>query len=128
MKNKTQIEDVQNALDVLGLSIDEMDSLTAEEVKCAYHKAAKKTHPDKADPTNLEEVARYTAAFQEVGNSYQRILIFIVQRFSANHDERNKEYSCDGDIFMRENFDKFNFPAENKGSFTVRVEDKLAEV
>ena len=64
----------------------------------------------------------------EVGNCYQRIVIFIVQRLSANHDEGNKkDYSCDGDIFLRKNFDKFNFPAENKGSFTVRVEDNLAK-
>ena len=128
MKNKTQIEDVQKDLAVLGLSIDESDSVTSEEAKCAYRKATKKMHPDKADPTNLEEVARYTAAFQEVGNSYQRILMYIVLRISANHEDRKKQYSCDGDIFMKENFDKFNFPAENKGSFTVRVEDKLAEV
>ena len=64
MKNKTQIEDVQKDLAVLGLSIDESDSVTSEEAKCAYRKATKKMHPDKADPTNLKEVARYTAAFQ----------------------------------------------------------------
>ena len=87
MKNKTQIEDVQKDLAVLGLSIDNIESLTSEEVKGAYHKAAKKTHPDKADPTNLEEIARYTAAFQEVVNSYQRVLIFIVLLFSTNNEE-----------------------------------------
>ena len=101
---------------------------TFKETRIAYHKAAKKTHPDKADRSNLEEIARYTAAFQEVGNCYQRIRIFIVQRLSANHDEGNKkDYSWDGDIFLIKNFDKFNFPAENKGSFTVRVEDNLAK-
>ena len=75
---KAQMEDVKKDLAVLGLNFDKVESLTAEETRIAYHKAAKKTHPDKADRNNLEEIARYTAAFQEVGNCYQRILIFIV--------------------------------------------------
>ena len=32
----------------------------------------------------------------------------------------------DEDVFVRENFNKFNFPYENHGSFTVNVEDYLA--
>ena len=40
----------------------------------------------------------------------------------------NDETLSDEAKLAKESFDKFNFPKENKGSFTVRVEDKLAEV
>ena len=49
---KAQMEDVKKYLAVLGLNFDQVESLTAEETRIAYHKAAKKTHPDKADHNN----------------------------------------------------------------------------
>ena len=61
-------------LSILGIVIDKLETVTAQDARVAYHKTAHEVHPDKADADNLEQVAEFTAAFQEAGNDYQRIL------------------------------------------------------
>ena len=109
----------------LGMDAEKMESLTIKEARVAYHKAAKEMHPDKADPTNLEEVARYTAAFQNVGNCYQRILMFLVNKLKEQECKEEDESTNDDEIFIKKIVYMFNFPCQNSGSFTVYVEDKL---
>ena len=121
------MEQVKRDLATLGLSEDVFDTITVKEARMGYHKRAKEFHPDKADRNNEEEVAKNTEAFKEVGNAYERILRYIIENLKAQND-KNLAPATDEDIFARENFDKFNFPSENVGSFTVRVEDHLAEV
>ena len=104
----------------LGIAVEGLESLTVEEAKNAYHKEAIKVHPDKAG-------VEYTAIFQEVGNAYQRILKYIIDKLKTQNHATEKSTN-DAEIFARENFDNFNFPFENKGSFTVIVEDVVAEV
>ena len=72
-------------------------------------------------------MAKFTAAFQELGNCYQRVLKYIIDRLQS-HDEDLIEPMNDEAVFTKEHFDKFNFPFENRGSFTVGVEDNLAEL
>ena len=57
---KTQQEltkDIKIDLVKLGLNADKLESLTTQEARKANHKAAKETHPDKADPANPDQFA-----------------------------------------------------------------------
>ena len=120
-------EELMKDLSTLRLDAHNLNSLTVKHARVAYHKAALLVHPDKADPENLEQVAEFTAAFKELGNSYQRVLKHIIDKLQSQSDVSVKPMN-DEAVFAKEHFDKFNFPFENQGSFTVRVEDNLAEV
>ena len=114
------MEGIKNDLVTLGLYVTKVESLTVIEAKLAYHKKAKLTHPDKVGP-------KCTTQFQELGNAYQRILKYIIENLQSKMKDTTPVVN-DEDIFVRDNFGKFNFPFENQGSFTVNVEDSLAEV
>ena len=114
------MEGIKNDLVTLGLYVTKVESLTVIEAKLAYHKKARLTHPDKVGP-------KCTTQFQELGNAYQRILKYIIENLQSKMKDTTPVVN-DEDIFVRDNFGKFNFPFENQGSFTVNVEDSLAEV
>ena len=120
------MENLEKDLMVLGIEVGKLESLTVQDVKTAYRKLAKKIHPDKVDRNDDEKVAAGTAAFQEAWNSYQRILKYIIDKLQNQEDE--DETINVEDQFAKEHFGKFNFPFENQGSFTVNVEDSLAEM
>ena len=82
------MEVTKKDLESFGIDAEKLDSLTIEEVKIAYRKLAKEVHPDKADPADKEQVAEYTAAFQEVGNSNQRILKFLIDKLQKISENR----------------------------------------
>ena len=124
--NTEMNEELRKDFDTLGVHVDEIDSLTVDQAKAAYHKAALITHPDKADPACPKQVADFTAAFQELGNCYQRVLKHIIDRLQAQED--TFEPSTDETILAKDSFNQFNFPFENQGSFTVQVEDNLADI
>ena len=100
--------------------IKELETVTVLEAKEAYHRIAKVTHPDKVG-------SEFTDAFQELGNAYQRILEYIIENIQSE-SHADGPVVKDEDIFVRDNFGKFNFPYENQGSFTVNVEDSFAEI
>lgn len=125
---KTKIsEQLKKDLTMMRINSDILESLSVHQAKIQYHKVALLIHPDKADPNNPEQVQEFTAAFQELRNCYQRVLKFIVEKFQSKEEEPIDPMN-DEEIFARDNFDMFNFPFENQGSFTVNVEDSLAEV
>ena len=130
---KSELSDeVKKDLANLRIDTDSLDNLTVQMVKIAYYRAAMIVHPDKADRDNPKQVEEFTAAFQELLNGYHRVLQYMIENMEEN-DEDNLETMkdvpmSDEDLFAKESFEKFNFSQENKGSFTVRVEDKLAEV
>ena len=124
--SKGTSDELQKDISTLRLDINNLESLTVKQARNAYHKIALEIHPDKADPENAEQVAEFTAAFKELGNSYQRVLKFIVERLQAQSGDTIDPVN-DEAIFAKENFHQFNFPFENNGSFTVNVEDNLAE-
>ena len=121
------MEQIKKDLKTLGIDEDKLDTLTVKDARTGYHETARKIHPDKADQNNHEQVQKQNAAFQEAGNAYGRILKYIIARLQ---DQKNRDLEPvnDEDTFARDNFDKFNFPSENIGSFTVLVEDHLAEL
>ena len=121
-------DEVKKDLANLKIDSDSLDNLTGDMVKAAYYKTALLTHPDKADPADAKQVEEFTAAFQELGNSYQRILQYLIENEGDNIEAMKDEQMRDEALLAKEIFDKFNVPHENKGSFTVRVEDKLADL
>ena len=107
MNNQMNI--LKKDLSTLGIGIEKLETVTAKDARIAYHKTAREVHPDKADPENLEQVKEYTAAFQEAGNAYQRILKHVIERLQSEND--NAEGTANDEaIFAQENFNKFNFP------------------
>ena len=98
---------------ILGLSDLSEEALTVNIVKRAFLKLAIVKHPDKAGGS--------TAAFQELLDSYERTLDHInVNQKKANLD--------DDEQFVKDLFNKFNFPRENDHSFTIIIENHLAEI
>ena len=81
-----QIDMLKKDLSTLGIGTLKLETVTAQDARVAYHKTAREVHPDKADANNLEQVAEYTAAFQEAGNAYQRILKHVIDRLDAQDD------------------------------------------
>ena len=88
MKNNQETSEViKKDLSFLRMDDENLEELTVEKVKNAYRKAAREIHPDKADPTNLKQVEEFTAAFQELGNSYQRLLKYIIENMINQNEE-----------------------------------------
>ena len=121
-------QNIKNDLEFLGIDYSKLDTLTVSEARKAYHRVAKQIHPDKTDQENLEKVAKNNAAFQKAGNCYERIIKFIIDKLKTQKEENHIQPSNDEELFAKENFEKFNFLCQNKGSFTVNVEDSLAEI
>ena len=106
----------------LGFSQEGIESATIRDVIMSFRKLASKLHPDKAGENS-------TAAFQAMMNLYQRVLKYLidkVQKDAANSKDEEKEEDI-GAKFTTDNFSNFNFPKENEGSFTVFVQDELAD-
>ena len=121
------MEQIKKDLKTLGIDEDKLDTLTVKDARIGYHNTARKIHPDKTDQDNPELVEKHTTEFKEVGGAYERIIKHIITKLQ-DQKNRDLEPANEEDIFARDNFDKFNFPSENIGSFTVLVEDHLAEV
>ena len=69
----TPSEQLKKDLATLKMNIDNLESLSVQQARTQYRKVALTVHPDKADPDNHEQVEEFTAAFQELGNCYQRV-------------------------------------------------------
>ena len=122
-RNTIEMEHLKKDLVVIGLTIDDLEHLTVKKASHAYKMRALRIHPDKV---SKEEEDMKTEEFKELGKSYERILKYLVEKLKTmRRDTETAE--TDEETFVRDNFDKCNFPFENQGSFTVNVEDKLAE-
>ena len=111
MQNQCEIKQLLTLLDIN----KDIDKITITDVNAAFRKKAKTVHPDKAGDSKK-------AAFQELLNAYHKLR----ELFSGNTDI--KDDVKDEEVFFRDNFERFNFPFENKGSFTVGIEDHLADI
>ena len=114
----TREELIEN-LSILNIeSGDTLESITLRDTIVAFQKLAISLHPDKAGPESK-------AAFQRLSNAYEKVREHFKQK-DVSKDETN---IVDDEVerFFNDNFEAFNFPFENKGSFTVRIEDYLAD-
>ena len=110
-------EEIRKHLDVLKIQ-NNINDVTLKDVTLAFRQLALILHPDKAGNES-------TAAFQELINAYEKVFDFFKEKHGADFD---KIFENDDDQkFFKDNFQKFNFPFENKGSFTVSIEDYLAD-
>ena len=111
-------EELKRNLNMLEIQTSfDIDSITLSDVRNAFKRLAIILHPDKAGPES-------TAAFQTLRNAYEKIRDHFNER-NANGDVSNINDE-EEDTFFDENFETFNFPFENKGSFTVKIEESLA--
>ena len=109
------MSEIENSLKTLGISTN-IEKVTLREVNNAFRKLAIKLHPDKAGDSN-------TAVFQEVRHAHEVVTKYLRDNDTLKDREGDND---DEEIFFRDNFHRFNFPFENKGSFTVQIEDSLA--
>ena len=110
-------EEVKELLALLNIEED-VSKVTIQHVNAAFRKLAKVTHPDKAGDEK-------TAAFQKLLHAYDKLNEFFKDKEGMNDQEL-----FESDIeeqFFKENFERFNFPFENNGSFTVVIEEYLAD-
>ena len=111
-------EEVRKLLEVLNI-VENISNVTVHDVNKAFRKLAKVTHPDKAGDGK-------TGDFQRLLNAYDKLKDYLKEKNCMNEKEIfESDYE---ERFFRENFERFNFPFQNKGSFTVGIEDNLADV
>ena len=67
----------------------------------------------------------FNAAFQELKEAFEKVRDHI--RYKSNTHEKAEADSDDNERSFDDNFEKFNIPQENKGSFTVFIENSLAQ-
>ena len=103
-------EDLANYLNILKLQDTDLTTLELKQVSQAFQKLALLSHPDKAG----EE---FTAEFQTLRNAYEKVREHLLASSEAS--------SSFASNFFDANFEQFNFPYENQGSFTVKIEDTL---
>ena len=110
-------EELRRNLGILDIQVDaDIESVTPGDVRAAFQKLALILHPDKAGPESK-------AAFQTLRKAYEQVRDHFKEKVANGDGTVN--LNDDDQRFFDENF---NFPFENKGSFTVKIEDSLADV
>ena len=110
--SKVELKKHLSILDI----IDVVETVSIRDVDIAFRKLALLKHPDKAG-------AEFKTEFQELICSYRTLLTYFKEKNVV--DDYDIVADSDDDKFFRDYFEKFNFPFENKGSFTVSIEDIL---
>ena len=111
--------ELRDFLYILGIKVDDdFESVKLRDATKAFQDLALVLHPDKAGPGS-------TAAFQKLRNAYERVR----EHFKQQHVSKEEVVIADEEDqrFFDDNFHAFNFPYENQGSFTVNIEDSLAD-
>ena len=111
------MEELKSYLSILNIEVQNtIDDINLKQVRAAFLRLVLLLHPDKAGHDSK-------AAFQEVKTAYEKVRDFIKNK----SDDVDDAVSDDVELFFDDNFEKFNFPHENKGSFTVLIENSLAQ-
>ena len=113
-------EELRRNLGILDIQVDaDVEAVTPGDVRAAFQKLALILHPDKAGPESK-------AAFQTLRKAYEQVRDHFKEKVANGDGTVN--LTDDDQRFFDENFGNFNFPFENKGSFTFKIEDSLADV
>ena len=108
----------------IGIKVTDVDECTVHDAAIAYRRTAKVLHPDKVGPNaTADEILASTAAFQTLGKAYKSVINYLVDKIKQSKNEVVE----DVERFTRDNFENFNFPHENNGSFTVEIVNSLAD-
>ena len=114
-------QELSELLSVLEIK-DDISNVTIRDINIAFRRIALVVHPDKADDEDKE---KKTEAFKRLRSAYEKLKTFLEMMPDPPKSD-NPETVDDEDVFFKDNFGKFNFPHQNKGSFTVVIEDDLA--
>ena len=110
-------EELKGFLAILEIKED-ITGVTSRDLNVSFRKLAKVLHPDKAGDEK-------TAAFQKLLNAYDALKEYLKGKHGVSDKEIfENDYE---EQFFKENFERFNFPCENRGSFTVGIEEYLAD-
>ena len=112
MLSNAEIENLLNTLEIY----NDISDVTLKEVNSAFQRLALLLHPDKAGEDSTE-------AFKTLRDSYEKIRDHFKAQSKINPNELDESQR-----FFNDKFEAFNFPFENKGSFTVKIEDSLADL
>ena len=118
MKNQV----ISELLCVLEIDKD-ISNVSIRDINVAFRRLALIVHPDKAEGGDISEK---TAAFQKLRSAYERLKKYLEENVQTKAADLQTNDEEEEDIFFKDNFDKFNFSSENKGSFTIAIEDHLA--
>ena len=108
-------QELVNDCKTLELDIELISTYQIRDIISKYRSKARQCHPDKFANATEDEKKTKTADFQKLNNAYERILKYILENNPDNPDGETD----DDEKFLKANFDQFNFPKENTGSFTV---------
>ena len=114
MLNEQEISELLRVLDIQ----EDIKNVTRRVINVAFRKLAKAVHPDKAGDDK-------TAAFQTLISAYDKLKAYCPDENEPSSMDVAEE--DDEEVFFKDNFEQFNFPSENKGSFTVAIEEYLAD-
>ena len=115
-------QEIIDHLKVLGIKEENYETLTMDDAVKAYRKLAMTVHPDKAGKES-------TAAFQNLNNSYEKVLEFLITNLRPNTKGEEHDENVDDIVsFARDNFKNLHFPKEHVGCFVVDVQDCLADI
>ena len=87
--------------------------ITIKEINDAFTRVALKVHPDKS----CDDKEERTVGLVKLKAAYEKLKDFGLIDSTPGDPEDEV------DLFLKDNFDKFNFPFENKGNFTIKIED-----
>ena len=110
-------QEINLLLKELGIEQD-ISNVSVRDVNVAFRKLAKVMHPDKAG-------GEKTAQFQELLATYNKLKEYFKEKNNLkDEDIFENDYE---ERFFRDIFERFNFPSANKGSFTIGIEDYMAD-
>ena len=107
-------DELKLSLEILKIK-KELTTVTKKDIYSAFKVLEKVLHPDKSG------IKTTTSKFQDVRSAYDKLMLYV----ETNKCDDSTEVD-ESEAFFHENFKKFNFPCENKGSLTVNIEDHLA--
>ena len=106
--------EIIDCLKELKIESPNIQNLELKKISIAFKKLALILHPDKAGKESKIK-------FQQLRAAYEKLCDHLIH-------ENNIVGSKPEGNFFEDNFSSFNFPHENQGSFTVRIEDSLASI
>ena len=115
-------EIISELLSVLEI-VSDVSDVTLSDIKKAFRRLALLLHPDKSGD---DDAAEKTAKFQKLRSAYEKLNTYFSESPNPSDNPETVDENVEDD-FMKDNFDKFNFPYENSGSFTVKIEEYLAD-
>ena len=106
-------KEISDYLKELRIEATNLEKIELKDISSAFKKLALILHPDKAGENSKND-------FQKLRAAYEKLYDHFIESEASNSPMKND--------FFNDNFKHFNFPFENRGSFTVKIEDALSTI